>query len=540
MSRFFAKLLHRRALSSVRIEQQTSDLRVGGSNPSGRANLPTLPKSERLLLLAAAATSLVLRAVALFRYRFDSDEPQHLHVAWGWTQGLVQYRDLFDNHAPLFHIVTAPLVTLVGERSDILIWMRVPMLALFGAVVWATWWIGRELYDSRTGLWAAVLLSLFPPFFLKALEYRTDNLWNTLWVLAVVAVMRRRPFLAGLLLGAALAVSLKTILLLVTLGGAALLTFRRIDVRALARAAAGFVIVPAILAIYFAAAGAWDELVYCVFTFNGQVAATRPNAWIGRAVFPFTLAIVLFLAWKWRRSDWRYFFAVAIGIFTVMLAGFWILISTRDFLPILPMLAIFGAAALVRTAKPLAAFAIVIVVSIGTLYRYADRFENRTALYTTMLDQILRVSRPGETILDYKGELVFRRRATYPIFEAITRAQMIRGMIRDTIPEDVVRTRTYVAQADGPMWPPRGREFLTGHFIDLGRVRAAGQWIRADGTFTIAIPGDYMIVSERAAGPARHLEPGTYRYARRERAAVVWAPAIARGHSPFRLRDLDF
>ncbi|HEV8434125.1 MAG TPA: hypothetical protein VGR95_11980, partial [Thermoanaerobaculia bacterium] len=59
-----------------------------------------LSAAERWTLTAIAAASVVLRAVCYFRYRFDSDEPQHLHVAWGWTQGLVQYRDYFDNHAP--------------------------------------------------------------------------------------------------------------------------------------------------------------------------------------------------------------------------------------------------------------------------------------------------------------------------------------------------------------------------------------------------------------------------------------------------------
>lgn len=505
-----------------------------------------MSRSERLLLAATAAASLLLRAVALLRYRFDSDEPQHLHVAWAWTQGLVQYRDLFDNHAPLFHMVTAPLVALVGERPDVLIWMRVPMLALFAAVVWGTWWIGRELYDARVGAWAAVLLSLFPPFFLKSLEFRTDNLWNALWVLALVALMRNRMFLAGLLLGAAMAVSLKTTLLLATLAIAALIVELFVNRARRFRSAlpilAGVVIVPAILAIYFVSVGAWDELVYCVFTFNGQVAATRPNAWIGRAIFPFTMAVVVYLAWRWRAASnvWRYFYAVAIGVFTVTLAGFWILISTRDFLPLMPLLAIFGAAAITRSARPVAVFCAVAIVSFVALWRYADRFENRTAHYTTMIDQLLRLSRPGETILDYKGELVFRRRATYPIFEAITRAQMVRGMITDTIPEDVVRARAYVVQADGAMWPPRGRQFLSENFINLGRLRAAGQWIRDDGTFTIAIPGEYMIVNERGHGPAQQLAAGTYRYARRERAAVVWAPAILRGHSPFRLRDLEF
>ena len=49
-------------------------------------------------------------------------------IAWGWTAGLVQYRDIFDNHSPLFHLATAPLLALAGERPDILFTMRAPML----------------------------------------------------------------------------------------------------------------------------------------------------------------------------------------------------------------------------------------------------------------------------------------------------------------------------------------------------------------------------------------------------------------------------
>jgi hypothetical protein len=349
--------------------------------------------------------------------------------------------------------------------------------------------------------------------------------------------------LAGLLLGCAMAVSLKTVLLIVTLAGAAILTSRKREWRPLLPALAGVVIVPAIVLAYFAAAGAWDQLVYCVFTFNGQVAATRPNAWIGRALFPFTLAAVCFAAWKWKGSGWRFFFAVAIGIFTVTLAGVWILISSRDFLPIMPLLAIFAAAALARSARPVAAFAVAVLLLVGTLYHYADRFANRTDEYTTMLDQLLRLSRPGEAVIDYKGELVFRRRATYPIFEAITRAQLVRGIVRDTLAEDVVRNRCYIAQADGEMWPPAGRQFLSEHFIDLGRLRAAGQWLPADGSFSIAVPGEYVIVSERGiVAPPRGYAAGTYRFdvPRGARLAVVWAPAVQRGHSPFHLRDLDF
>src|SRR5438309_3997066 len=110
-----------------------------------------ISRSERLLAMAIAAVTLAMRAAAFFHYRFDSDEPQHLHVTWGWTAGLLQYRDLFDNHAPLFHILTAPMLRLVGERPDVLLYMRAPMVVLFAVVIGTTYIVGRRLYSERVG-----------------------------------------------------------------------------------------------------------------------------------------------------------------------------------------------------------------------------------------------------------------------------------------------------------------------------------------------------------------------------------------------------
>lgn len=522
-----------------------------------------MSKKERLLLAATAVATLLLRGLAYFRYRFDSDEQQHLHVAWAWTAGLLPYRDVFDNHAPLFHLITSPVLALFGERSTILLWMRLPMLMLFGVVIWSTYVIGRRLYDQRVGLWAAVLLALFPPFFLKSLEFRTDNLWNTFWVLALVvltsgALTARRMFLIGLLLGCAFATSLKTTLLVATLGGAALITHwfvlraRNIERPPLLPFLVGFAIVPAALAIFFVANGAWDALVYCAFTFNGDLSKTRSNLWIGRAVFPFTSAALLYLAWRFRSNahPWRYFFAITMGVFTVVLAGFWILISPRDFLALMPIAAIFAAAFATRARNGLATFATIVAVMIGALWYYADRFENNTDWHVTMMDQALRLSHPGEQLMDVKGETIYRQRPSFYAFENITRAQIAHGIIRDTVAQDVVRNRAYVAQADGPMWPPRARAFLSANFLNMGRLRAAGQWIRDDGSFTIAIPGEYVIVVDRGeargsldgspyAG-ARVLRAGAHRFDGEHGAAVMWAPAFRRGHSPFHLRDLEF
>ena len=120
------------------------------------------------------------------------------------------------------------------------------------------------------------------------------GLWAALWMVALVGLVRGwRPFLIGLVLGAALAVSIKTILLVgaLLLTGAITLRFRGMGApadlrRRLLEAAAGFALIPLALAAYFAAVGAWDELVYCNFVFNGRLATMREELWIGRATFP--------------------------------------------------------------------------------------------------------------------------------------------------------------------------------------------------------------------------------------------------------------
>jgi 4-amino-4-deoxy-L-arabinose transferase-like glycosyltransferase len=220
--------------------------------------------------MALGAATLALRILAYFRYRFDSDEPQHLHVAWGWASGLVQYRDVFDNHAPLFHILTSPLLGILGERDDILLYMRAPMVLLFIIVVAATWIIARRLWSERIAAWSTLLLCAFAPFFLKSLEYRTDNLWSAMWMIALVVLTGGAPtatrlFVTGLLLGIALCVSLKTVLLLVTIAVAAIITAlvrdERLSLRPGAIIAAACAIPPAILLAAFAAIGALPNLV---------------------------------------------------------------------------------------------------------------------------------------------------------------------------------------------------------------------------------------------------------------------------------------
>src|SRR4051794_21378257 len=176
-----------------------------------------LPRVDAMPAVAVAAVA-VLRITLLFRYRIDSDETQHLHVAWGWANGLLQYRDLFDNHMPLFHILFAPLVAAVGERAQLLFIARMAMLPLFAASAWLTWRIGSAVYPRRAAAWAMVVGCLAPDFFLCSLQFRTDDLWTVCWLASIAVLVCSeltvaRAACAGFLLGLAAAVSAKTSLL---------------------------------------------------------------------------------------------------------------------------------------------------------------------------------------------------------------------------------------------------------------------------------------------------------------------------------------
>jgi hypothetical protein len=372
-------------------------------------------------------------------------------------------------------------------------------------------------------------------------------------------VTGKRMLIVGLLLGVAACVSLKTSLLVATLllaGGITwLFTKPEGKARVVWAAVAGFVIAPAAIILLFVHLGAWHDLVYCNFTFNELLTKTRPHAWIFRALW---LPWLVLIAWGARqraaRTDnrWRFFLGLACLMFTITLAGFWILISARDFLPILPFFAMAGAQWADRRrfrAEILIGWTALCLYGHG---HYTDWLANETREFTTMMNQVLGLTRPGEYLMDYKGETIYRRRPYYYIFEMIGRSQMRAGLIPDTIPEDMIRTRCHVMQADGRFWPPRAKRFLLDYTIDLGRLRASGNWIGENGAFRVAIPAMYAILDKRGnasgvldgvpyTGP-RMLAAGmhTFLRAKAERVVWLWAPAYARGYSPFHLRDTEF
>jgi hypothetical protein len=105
-----------------------------------------LPMADRWLAFGLLGCGLLLRLLYIWHYRVDSDEPQHLHVVWAWTQGLLPYRDVFDNHSPLFQALYAPLFHLLGVRADILLPMRAGELPIFALTLFCVWKIADAFF----------------------------------------------------------------------------------------------------------------------------------------------------------------------------------------------------------------------------------------------------------------------------------------------------------------------------------------------------------------------------------------------------------
>jgi len=333
----------------------------GETSPASAA---TLSWVEIAIIVFALVVLTVLRWYSVYSHRWNSDEPQHLHVVWAWTVGKLQYRDIFDNHTPLFHIVSAPLFRWLGERADIVQPMRRAMIPLFAAGIWCVYRLGTTLYDRRTGWFAAVLAALLPAFYFRMGEFRTDVMWTTLWLLTLVVALTGRmtpwrTFSAALLLGAAFSVSMKTTLLTLCLAVAGiviwLLAGRPVSRSWSAYVMAllcGLLIVPGAIVGYFASQGALKPLYHCVIQHN-----TLPGENLGRMILhqlffarstlwliPVGICTARMLPVARRepaRGYRRLFLFLVAGLFYPLLRIFWPVVTAQDYLPWLPLLPMF-------------------------------------------------------------------------------------------------------------------------------------------------------------------------------------------------------
>ena len=560
--------------------------------PAGDAVVDAAPGlAERVALMVIFPLTILLRSFYVFRHGFDSDEWQHLHVVWAATRGLTQYRDVFDNHAPLFHILSVPLVASLGETPDILYVMRLAITPFVVITLWATCLMGRSIGGRRTGLWAAAVLGFVPLFFIRSIEYRPDVLWTMFWILALAVLLGgdltwRRCLATGLLLGLAVSTSLKSVLLLLALGIAVIAlpiasgrgTRSLAPPRPLACALAfvfGLSVVPVALVVYFASRGLLQPFLYGTVYHNylPQLGSwSRPLRSLFFAPALLLVVVLARCAGRARRPEKDrvrlVFLTLVAGTFLAALHTVWPLFTTYDLLPFYPLLAVLAVGVPMRrpdlaAATPPMAGALrlsgafflsaVVLIEIGLVLRWEPPGLDGTRRQVQLMTDVLRLTESSDYVLDMKGESIFRRRPIYYVLEAITRARLERGFFPDNIRERIIATRTCVAAARIDRFPDGVREFIESNYLLLGEVRVAGRYLDVQDqdpgrpiAFEVAIPARYSVVAESGGaaglldgepytGP-RFLEAGPHTFtpsSAADRLALVWAQAIERGFTPF-------
>ncbi len=507
-------------------------------------------KTERALLdgvslaLLAFVLILVLRIVAFAVQKWDSDETQHLHVVWGWAHGALAYRDFFDNHCPLFQLLSVPPFLLCGERPDIVMLMRWLNLPLFLIALWSVYRLGQKLFSRRVGVASALILGLFPPFFLKAGEFRPDNLWNAEWLLALVLLFGEKPkiwriFAAGLLLGAAFATSMKAVFLFTVLGSSGLfyvlLRMWLGNGRILSGAAeprvgfpkalsvflAGLLIFPALLISFFACTGILGPAGYCILQHN---LVFREPFWPMFRTRIIDLRFWLFVPGVWLAKEalsgeadpvlarGRAWLFLITGFFCTILWGFWPEITLQDYLPFFPLAAILLAHLLERLAQAPALarnprfFSLTIAAFCCLQFAWLGRVlwtqRNANRLGVARIREILQLTHPDEKVFDAKGEAIFRPRPTYWVYEILTRERIALGQVKDDMPERLIATETSVG-IPFHFVGKRTQQFLQDNYLLRGPLLVLGQHLilTKDGAaapFKIAVPGTYTFLDGRS------------------------------------------
>ena len=539
--------------------------------------------SAALLLIAL----ILLRGITTMHYRFGSDEPQHLHVVWGWARGFVQYRDLADNHMPLFHILCAPIYRLIGDCGTILYWMRIALQPLYMVAFWCTYRIGSLLFSRRVGVWAAILVGLSFDYAFCSVEFRTDNLWAPLWLLCMVVLLNgaltmRRALISGFLMGLCFGVSMKTSLLVmsVLIGGLLTLMFvgrKRLGIgwgpifRALAAFCVSALIVPAAIAGAFALYGIWPQFRYWVFD-NNIVPGVRnhPAWWV--IIFAVGFPLVILGA---RRivtatpeavvAARRSFVFVTAGFFITALVSFWPFLSRQDYLPFYPLAFVIGTGAVLtvwdRWTRHRDIAKIWRVVPMPALFGVCELlvalvvpplWQDRTKLESDLLRDTLKLTEPGDFVFDRKGETVFRQRCFYPVVETFTEERFRRGLMADNAIQRCIETRSCVATLPDKM-PAATFRWIEQNYLPIGnKLRVAGVLLHSstDGKhfdFETVIPASYKIISrdastvmgvldgERYEGQERFLSPGIHTFVQTSAGAnlvVFWAQAVDRNFRP--------
>ncbi len=476
---------------------------------------------------------LAFRALYIFHLGFNSDEPQHAHVLWMVRLGQTHYRDFFDNHAPLFYMLWAPITRLLPRDTSAMFWLRASMLPIYLASLYCTYRLARALFTRRTALWMTGLLAVWPAYYELTVGFRPDQLWATFWLAAVAVAVggiggMKRALAVGFLLGAEMMVSFKTAPLVLCLLIAAVMTrliFRRKwqapGMRGLA-VVAGFFAVPAVVFAIVARQGALDQMYACTVGYNVAPGVGLQHLAIAKlVVFVACAAIVVTVARRWAHGKRpgaalrRRTFVLCLTFLAIgAMHGLWPIFEPQDWLPLRPLMVVSAVGGVLVLRKKIVRARPQFRIDLAGLSLMAGAimfvliaapYKDSTVIWRRSVDQVCRLVEPGESVIDLKGEFLFFPRALTTVYETLSRGALKSGRLVDDGPEQIEKHPAYVAPETEPRFPMRTRQFLRENFVSLDAVAVAGKCLGEmqpgqSVQFQIRLPEMYDAITP--AGPA--------------------------------------
>jgi hypothetical protein len=328
----------------------------------------------------------------------------------------------------------------------------------------------------------------------------------------------------------------------------------------------GMVIAPAILAAFFAVKGAWEPFVYGAIKHNLVLDVdARNHPLYLRFVFPVALPFVLAIGgWIVHRAPdtaralrraGLFLFA---GLYYAGLYTFWTLLTRQDYLPFFPVAMILLAPLLIVCAGrfvpayPARLLAVVGAVEIVLILAGRPPWIDGTLREREVLGEVLRLTKPGEFVMDFKGESVFRQRAFFYVLEPLTFVRIRRMMMEDTVAEDLVNRNVCVVLNQDRWYPKDAVRFMTENYVAVGRMRVAGKVIapklvaaNAEIRFDVKLPASYVFWAEDgpiggtlddvSSAGARELSVGEHTFhpdAAHKQVAIFWSRAADLGFRP--------
>jgi hypothetical protein len=339
----------------------------------------------------------------------------------------------------------------------------------------------------------------------------------------------------------------------------------------LALLGAGIIIPPVAVILWFKSQGAYWIMRYCVIDHNLVPGLKRwGNISLNRWYFPLSVPLLAAYAWLIFRQapDTRLAIRRAIILlmpwfFVFLLLSYWPDITREDDLPYVPLIPLslfplLAPLARFERLKPrlltygVPAFAL---CNLFFTFRFHDIIQDRMAITTHNIADVLALTGPNDFVMDDKGDYVYRRRAYYWVLEPITKARFAAGLIRGkTIPQRMTETGTKLCSLVIGRESSLASQFIEANYLPfdpgtrdmgvlgkiIGRDKSGGAY-----NFEVAVPQQYAVVTESGqlagsldgkpyAGPA-WLAAGPHQFSRtggNGRVAIFLAQAFDKGFTP--------